>query len=241
MSSEILDKVLSAFNQKMKAKDRSILLLMDNAGCHPEYFKEKYSHIKIVFLPPNTTSKLQPLDLGIIQNFKVHGHHLLLRFVLAKIEECSTASDVKSVNLLMAIRWVARAWNTVSPDTISKCFRKAGVLDSGMGVVNRGLEEEFDPFDDLDADHQVRDLISRTMPAEDSCTVEEYINGEDCVPVCSEFDKDTWDDTFLEEIGEPSQISDNEESDDDEGLNIPSPKITSLKKRYQLWKMLETF
>ena len=98
--------------------------------------------------------------------------------------------NLKGVNLLMAIRWVARAWNTVSPDTISKCFRKAGVLDSGMGVVNRGIEEEFDPFDDLDADHQVRDLISRTMPAEDSYTVEEYINGEDCVPVCSEFDKD---------------------------------------------------
>ena len=116
MSSEILDKVLSAFNPKMKAKDRSILLLMDNAGCHPEYLKEKYSHIKIVFLPPNTTSKLQPLDLGIIQN-KVHYRHLLLRFVLAKIEECSTASDVvKSVNLFMAIHWVARAWNTV-------CFR----------------------------------------------------------------------------------------------------------------------
>ena len=202
MSSEILDKVLSAFNQKMKGKDRSILLLMDNAGCHPEYLKDKYSNIKIVFLPPNTTSKLQPLDLGIIQNLKVHYCHLLLRFVLAKIEECSTASDVvKSVNLIMALRWVAHAWNTVNSDTISRCFRKAGVLDSGLGVVNRGMEEEVDPFDDLDADHQVQDLISRTMPAEDRCTVEEYINGEDCVPVCSEFDKDTWDNTFLEEIG----------------------------------------
>ena len=89
MSSEILDEVLSAFNQKMKANDCSILLLMDNAGCHPEYLKEKYSHIKIVFLPPNTTSKLQPLDLGIIQNFKVHYRHLLLRFILAKLRSAA--------------------------------------------------------------------------------------------------------------------------------------------------------
>ena len=210
MSSEILGKVLSAFNQKMKGKDLSILMLMDNAGCRPEYFKDKYSNIKIVFLPPNTTSKLQPLDLGIIQNFKVDYRHLLLRFVLAKIEECSTASDVvKSVNLLMAICWVAHAWNTVSPDTISKCFKKGGVLDSGMDVVNRGIEEEIDPFDVLDAESQLRDLISRAMPAKDICTVEEYINVEDSVPVCSEFDNDTWDVNFLEEIGgEPSQISD---------------------------------
>ena len=128
---------------------------MNNAGCHPEYLKDKYSNIKIVFLPPNTASKLQPLDLGIIQNFKVHCHHLLLHFVLAKIEKCSTASGVvKSVNLIMALRCVARAWNTVNPDTISRCFREAGVLDSGLGVVNCGIEEEVDPFDDLDADHQ---------------------------------------------------------------------------------------
>ena len=47
MTSEILDKVLTAFNQKMKSKGRSVLLKMDNAGCHPEHFKDKYSNIKI--------------------------------------------------------------------------------------------------------------------------------------------------------------------------------------------------
>ena len=76
----------------------------------------------------------------------------------------------------------------------------------------------------------IKDLISRTMPAEDRCTVEKCINGEDCVPVCSECDKDTWDDTFLEEIGEPLWISDDEEGEDDEVLEIPSPKIKSFKE-----------
>ena len=110
MTGGILDEVLSKLNRKLRLKGRSIVLLMDNAGCHPEEMKDKYSNIKVIFLPPNATSKLQPLDLGIIQNFKVHYRKLFLRFVISKIDECETASEViKSVNVLQAIRWVAQA------------------------------------------------------------------------------------------------------------------------------------
>ena len=110
-------------NRKLRSTGRSVVLLMDNAGCHPPDLKEAYTNIKIIFLPPNTTSKLQPLDLGIIQNFKVHYRKLFLRF------ECSTASDVtKCVDVLQAIRWVAQAWKAVKEETISKCFWKAGVF-----------------------------------------------------------------------------------------------------------------
>lgn len=114
---------------------------MDNAGCHPEDIKDSFSNIKIIFLPANTTSMLQPLDLGIFKNFKVHYRTRLLRFVISKIETCATASEVtKSISILHAIRWVAQAWETVKPETVMKCFRKAGVLDENFAVSSHPCE-----------------------------------------------------------------------------------------------------
>ena len=78
MTGEILDTVLTKLNRRFSSEGRKVALLLDNAGCHPEQLKGKYSHIKVIFLPPNTTSKLQPLDLVIINNFKVHYKTLLL-------------------------------------------------------------------------------------------------------------------------------------------------------------------
>ena len=48
---------------------RKILLLVDNATSHI-WDKEKFPNIEVLCLPPNTTSKLQPMDAGIIAAIK---------------------------------------------------------------------------------------------------------------------------------------------------------------------------
>ena len=134
MTSDILQKVLSKVNQQLGQSDRSVLLLLDNAGCHPPDMN--FSNIKI--WPANTTSVLQPLDLGIIKMFKVHYQKFLMRFVLSKIGTYSSASEVvKSVTILHAVRWIAEAWKNVNELTIKKYFRKAGVLEQDFTIVQQ--------------------------------------------------------------------------------------------------------
>ena len=116
-----MHKILSSVNRKMIHKKRSVVLLIDNAGCHPQDISDKHSNVKVILFPVNTTSKLQPLDLGIIQNFKVHYRRFLLRYILASIETCTSASKVAgTITILNAIRWISKAWKeiNVKPETI---------------------------------------------------------------------------------------------------------------------------
>ena len=105
MTGDILDKILTKLNRRFSLNRRNVALLLDNAGCHSEEIKNKYSNIKIIFLPANTTSKLQPLDLGIIQNFKLHYRKLFLQYIISRIDDCETVTDIaKSLNILAAVQ-----------------------------------------------------------------------------------------------------------------------------------------
>ena len=64
MTGEILDSVLTRLNHCLSSCSRSIVLLMDKLDVILTNLKR---NIQIVFLPPNTTSQIQPLDFGIIQ------------------------------------------------------------------------------------------------------------------------------------------------------------------------------
>ena len=56
----------------MRKENRKIILLADNATSHKtEEAIAKLTNVRVYFLPPNTTSALQPLDQGIIYSLKV--------------------------------------------------------------------------------------------------------------------------------------------------------------------------
>ena len=105
-----LDQILSKMNGTLRVSGCSVLLLMDNAGCHPEELRHKFTNVKIVFLPANTTSAIRFGNHQKTSSYGI-GRKLLFRHVLAKIEDCMNVSEVtKSLTILHAIKWVAEAW-----------------------------------------------------------------------------------------------------------------------------------
>ena len=160
MTSEILDTVLSKLNRKLVFENRKVIVFLNNATCHPESMDDKFSNIKIVFLPKNTTSRLQPLDAGIIQNFKVKYQKSLVKYVLSRINDNAFATEiVQDVNILMAIWWVQRAWKDVTPSTVKRCFEKCGFRESDDELMEDvDVDEEFSAL--------VKELSSDVSPDE---------------------------------------------------------------------------
>jgi len=67
MTSKIYEDYLQTLDKKMRRQKRHILLFVDNAPSHPHL---KFRNLTVKYLP-NTTSKTQPMDQGIIQTTKL--------------------------------------------------------------------------------------------------------------------------------------------------------------------------
>ena len=143
MTNDIMDSILSSLNQRLQRRQRNILLFLGNAPCHSPIFVGKFSNITLKFLPKNTTSKMQPLDSGIITSWKCKYKKRLLRHVCSKVNGSTNASEiVKSVDLLMSIEWGKQAWDEVSSATIIKCFKCTGLYPEAEVE-----KDEDDPFE----------------------------------------------------------------------------------------------
>ena len=73
-----------------------ILMLLDNAPAHPQALLDLHEDINFVYLPPNTTSLIQPMDQSIIRMLKTH-------FLQKAWRSLSRKCDVSLEELEMAV------------------------------------------------------------------------------------------------------------------------------------------
>ncbi|GBO01180.1 Tigger transposable element-derived protein 6 [Araneus ventricosus] len=172
MTTEIMSDWMVELDNKMKKQKRKIILLMDNATSHPDDLKLK--NINLVFLPPDTTSMLQPLDQGIIRSFKVGYRKLLLRHVLSQISSCKSSEELaKSVSVLDAISWITSALKKVEPGCVLKCFKKAGFLSTSEVTTVSTTEKREKELADLVANLDSNVSVEEYVKIDDDLSIEE--------------------------------------------------------------------
>ncbi|GFW70897.1 tigger transposable element-derived protein 1 [Trichonephila clavipes] len=108
---------------KEKSLDFKVLLIVDNAASHPQL---EHTNVKLVFLLPNTTSLIQPLDQGIIATFKKYYIKTTYKFILNKLEnESLTVKDEwKQFSIFDCLIQVASASAQIRLRTLNACWKK---------------------------------------------------------------------------------------------------------------------
>jgi hypothetical protein len=77
-----------------------------------------------IFFPPHCSSKLQPLDPGVIHSLKAKYRTVLVHKATAAIWN---KTELK-LNILQALNIVVAVWNSRGSAEVRNCFRKAGSL-----------------------------------------------------------------------------------------------------------------
>lgn len=110
---------------KEKNLDFKVLLILDNASVHPDDLS--HPNVKIIFLPPNTTSLIQPLDQGVISTFKAYYIRKAFELILEKLESDPNKTVIsawKEFSIYDCVKIVESSIKELKVSTLNGCWRK---------------------------------------------------------------------------------------------------------------------
>ncbi|XP_035212156.1 jerky protein homolog [Stegodyphus dumicola] len=114
-------EVKESFKSLGLPEDTKAILLLDNCEAHPPVDELFSGNIVATLLPPNVTSLIQPMDQGVIQNFKCFYGRSFIQGLLNA--DCDVTDFQKMFTVKDAVYAIA-SWNQVKNTTLQKCWRK---------------------------------------------------------------------------------------------------------------------
>ena len=140
------------------------------APAHPRI--DNLQAVELIFLPPNTISKTQSMNQGVIRSLKAHYRAKSVKRYIASID---AKKGIPSINILNAMPLLVDAWDRVTAATITNCFRKAGISTENQ---QQSLDDVDDPFQALASEtEELRARDEALIPSE--ITADEYIDTDD--------------------------------------------------------------
>lgn len=171
----------------------------------------------MIFFPPNTTSKAQPLDQGIIRAFKVHYRSRLVKHVISSCTLASTLDQVV-ITALDAIYWITAAWKDVTESTIRNTFCTAGFKHHYSSGTVEDVEEIGDVADN-EPIKKLSTLLSHLEADGLQLSATRYAMVDDEIPVFNEWEDDT------ETLSTKEDTEQDQEENDDEVISEEPPSL----------------
>lgn len=113
---------VKSFLRSQGLQEKAVLLL-DNAPSHPpaDELKSKDGMIFVIFMPPNVTPLIQPLDQNVLRLTKLYYRNSLLSSVVSSDQPIGEA--LKKLTLKDAMLNLSAAWEKLDPIVIAKCWK----------------------------------------------------------------------------------------------------------------------
>lgn len=111
-----------AFDKGMCEQHRKVPLLSDNRSAHEVATPLKA--VRLMFLPPNTSSVLQPLEKAIIRSLKVFYRKRLVTQLVCDIDRPRSTH----INMETTLEMLYGSWDNDRQSTIRTCFVDAGFI-----------------------------------------------------------------------------------------------------------------
>ena len=209
---QIFEEWVRKLERRFQMEGRKIALLIDNCPAHPSV--SDLTNVQLVFLPPNTTSVLQPMDQGVIRSLKAHYRGRIVRRLCRALDK---AKALPKISILQAMKILVSSWEAVSEQTIVNYFRKAGITSEAQ---NAAITDADDPFSDLKENlQQLHDIDPDMVP--ESVTPESLIDVDNEVITTAPM---ITDDDVLRSITTKQQEQSDEDDDNDEEVEEAAPE-----------------
>ena len=200
------------------------ILLLDNAPAHPAENEliGLHGRIKVIYLPPNTTSIIQPMDQGVIEAAK-RGYRLRFQrecnVVLETEEDLEkdtraqrTLDNYKAYNIRKALENWRDTWNSLKISTLSNAWNKL--------LKDTEVEVDFVGFAPTDFMEELRRVGEREV------TEENVVEWLECDCDDPGYRHETEEDIVNSIRGGGEG---DEEEDDDEEVEEHRPKLSELR------------
>ena len=119
MIAEILTGNVTTFNNKMKSEKMKVLLFVDNCSASPGL---EFAKVEIQFFQPNTTSKDEQMDLGILKCLKRNCKNQVNKRCVAALD---SGINIEAISTRDCMFMVKKCWEHLSHQlTLSNVFTK---------------------------------------------------------------------------------------------------------------------